>query len=208
MYGGAVHQKGIPALAAPHEAGASVPAQSLQALQRSLEATGARMREAVVNGWAEVPGTGDRDRVAAALGWQESAPEGETRTISLHTRDNRTYASVRWVLSGNRAGQWHNASKVVQNALLQVGGSPSVSVQLEGVTSEEGLTELAGKALDAVRAIERQPWSDLRAASVAGRTTHLPPGPFGVNIQVAVRRDAAREQTRVWVAWPGLLQEY
>ena len=72
----------------------------------------------------------------------------------------------------------------------------------------DSLTELAGKAMGALAATDRQPWSDMLAASVAGRTTHLPPGPFGVNVQVAVRRDPARGTTRVWVAWPALLQEY
>lgn len=204
MYGAAVGQKGIPALAAPHEVGARVPSQSLAALQRSLEAAGAPLTQAVITGWAEVQGPGDKDRVEAALGWKGSAPEGETRTVSIRAIEGHSYATVRWVLSGKAAARWQVAAKAVQAGLA----SAKVTVQLEGVTESEGLTELAGKALGAVGATDRQPWSDLRAASVAGRTTQLPPGPFGVNIQVAVRRDAAREQTRVWVAWPALLQEY
>jgi hypothetical protein len=63
-------------------------------------------------------------------------------------------------------------------------------------------------ALDALQATGRQPWGDPRAASIAAQTPLLPGSGFGVNVQVAARRDPAGKRTRVWLAWPTLQQEY
>lgn len=208
MYSAVVSQQGIPAAAAPLSAGARAPAQSLEALQKSLEATGARLDEAVITGWAEAGSAGDRDAVAAALGWTGPVPSGESRAVAVRQGNGRQYVTVRWTLTGKAASQWQPAVRAVQKALEKEAGSPSMAVQLGATAPGGSLTELAGKALGALSATDRQPWSDRRAASVAGRTTLLPPGPFGVNVQVAARRDAAQALTRMWVAWPALLQEY
>ncbi|HWI51086.1 MAG TPA: YwmB family TATA-box binding protein [Symbiobacteriaceae bacterium] len=208
MYGALVSQRGVPVAAAPYAVAAKAPAQALGALQKGLEATGAGLSEVVITAWAEIAHPGDRDKVAKALGWAGVPPEGETRNVAARERNGRYYVTARWTLSGKAVSDWQTAAKTLQEGLERSTTAPSVTVQVGGVIQGDGLTEVANKALDALGATERQPWNDMRAASVAGRTTLLPPGPFGVNVQVAVRRDAARGETRVWVAWPALLQEY
>lgn len=207
LYGAAVSQKGLPAFAAPHATPVQAPSQGLGALVKGLEATGAGLDEATLAGWGEVREPGARDRVATALG---AVPgEGESRTIEVRDRDGRSYVTVLWKLTGKAASRWAASFGVLQKVLQQSTHAPSVTVQLGGTTADFGnLTDLTARALDSLRATDRQPWSDPRAASVAGRTTHLPPGPFGVNVQVAVRTDPAKGTTRVWVAWPALMQEY
>lgn len=206
LYAAAVSQKGMPAFAAPHETPVQAPAQGLEALVTGLEATGAGLEEAKLTGWAEVRAPGDRDRVINALG--AVVAERENRTVSVREQDGHQYVTVQWSLAGKAASQWAARLRVLQKVLQQIGQAPSVSVQLSGTTAGDNLTDLTDRALGALRATDRQPWSDPRAASVAGRTTHLPPGPFGVNVQVAVRKDPAKGTTRVWVAWPALMQEY
>jgi len=208
MYGALVSQRGVPVAAAPFAGAAKAPAQSLGALQRSLEATSASLSEAVITGWAEIADPGDCNKVAVALGWTGAPPEGESWNVATRERNGRYYITARWTLSGQAVSRWQAAVKSLQEGLEHSTRAPSVTVQVGGVAQGDDLTGVASKALGALGATDRQPWSDTRAASVAGRTTLLPPGPFGVNVQVAVRRDAARDETRVWVAWPALLQEY
>lgn len=208
MYGAAVSQKGVPGAAQPFAVASKASVGGLDALKIGLAATGASVDEAVVIGWGEVRAASDRDKIAQALGWHGSPPEGESRTLALREQNDKLYVTVRWTLSGKAIGRWQQSAVTVERALKPSALVTSVAVQVSGVTAEDGLPELSGKALDALAATDRQPWSDQQAASVAGRTTQLPPGPFGVNVQVAVRRDAGKDNTRVWIAWPALLQEY
>lgn len=208
MYGALVSQHGSLAVATPLTAFAAVPEQGLAPLQKSLEATGAKLDEVVITGWAESRRPGDSDRVTSALGWKGAPPNGQARSVALRDRNGRQYILVRWTLTGSAVSAWQASVQSLQKAMKLAGESPMVTVQLGGNAPSDNLTELADRALGALAATDRQPWSDLRAASVAGHSTHLPPGPFGANVQVAVRHDAAKGHTRVWVAWPALLQEY
>jgi hypothetical protein len=207
LYTAVVSQRGLPAFAAPHETVVQSPsADGLKALETGLAATGARLEEVKLIGWGRVREPGARDRVVATLGARPA--EGESRVVSVRDKDGHQYVTVQWTLTGKAATHWAASLRALQKALEQNAHAPSVSVQLGGTTAGEDLTDLTDRALGALRATDRQPWSDPRAASVAGRTTHLPPGPFGVNVQVAVRTDPATGMTRVWVAWPALMQEY
>jgi len=208
MYGALVSQRGIPVAAAPLEAASGAPEQGMGALQKGLAAAGALLDEAVITGWVELQRPQETDRVKAALGWNGMQPEGERRAVALRDRNGRQYIFIRWEMRGKAAAKWQAGMRHLQMALEQAVAPPTVTVQLGGPAPGADLPELADRALGALSATDRQPWSDMRAASVAGRTTQLPPGPFGVNVQVAVRHDAATGQTRAWVAWPALLQEY
>jgi hypothetical protein len=206
MYAGFAIQGGVPAMTGSQGAQA---ATSIMPLQHALEATGATTDTAVITGWVEVDRPQARDRVAAALNWNDGkAPVGETRDANLRTQDGRYIVTVRWTLTGLAARSWNEKLRAARAALSLAGADPRMTVQLGGTTSGEDLPDVAGKALDAVAATGRQPWSDMRAASVAGITAQLPASSFGINIQVAVRHDALTNQDKVWVAWPALLQEY
>lgn len=181
----------------------------LAALQTALNATGAGLHQVQITGWAQFQDPLARDAVAEDLDWPGGkVPPGEVREIKVHHRDGMQYLSVRWVLSGGAKLRWQEAPERVRRALLKHGRSPVITVQLEGVASRTDITEMASEALDAVDAQDRQPWTATRSTSLAGRTALLPASSFGVNIQVATRRDTVSNKTRVWVAWPGLQQEY
>jgi hypothetical protein len=206
MYAGFAIQGGVPATTGMRGGQA---AGGMGALQRALEATGAHLGSAVLTGWVQTDRPQARDRVMAALGWSGStAPAGESREIQLRTQGGHYIVTVRWSLSSQAARLWQARTKITQEALSLAGATPHMTVQLEGTTSGGELPATAERALDALAATQRQPWSDLRAASVAGKTFDLPPSTFGVNIQVAVRHDALTGLDHVWVAWPALLQEY
>lgn len=182
---------------------------SLGGLQRALDATGASLDRAVISGWVDVEDARAQAQVVGALGWKPgSEAKDEAREAAIHRRQGAQYLTLRWVLSGEAAQGWHDRQARVREALALAGKRPHVTVQLEGTTARAGLEALGHRALDAVGAVERQPWSGPRASSVAGRTDDLPPSTFGVNVQVALRQTADAGRTRVWVAWPALLQEY
>ncbi|MDF2626272.1 MAG: hypothetical protein K0R39_103, partial [Symbiobacteriaceae bacterium] len=157
LYGAAVSQKGLPALAAPHETAVQAPSQGLEALAKGLAATGAGLEEATLTGWGEVQAPEDRAAVAAALG---AVPgEGESRTVAVRDQNGRHYVTVRWTLTGKPAEKWVARLHTMQKALNQTAESPSVSVQLSGTTAgNRNLTDLTDGALDALGATERQPW--------------------------------------------------
>jgi hypothetical protein len=179
---------------------------SLAGLATALAATGARCDEVQLTGWVSVANPSAKDRLLQALG---PARAGESRQANLREQNGQSYLVVRLVLTGKALGAWQSRVQALQKALDAVStGTAEMTVQLGGPAPDGSLTEVAAKALGALAAVDRQPWSDTRAASVAGRTKDLPPSPFGVNVQVAVRRDAVKGQTRVWVAWPALQQEY
>lgn len=187
----------------------TVETVGLLPLSNALEASGARLEEAVIAARVEVAEPADREKAVAALGWAGKTPKGETRLAQVQGRDGRHLLLVRWTLSGPAATTWETHAREVREVLAQYGSSPLLTVQLGGRRAPaEDLTKVAAQALDALRATARQPWSDGRAASLAGRTAMLPSSPLGVNVQAAARKDQATGQVRVWVAWPALLQEY
>lgn len=182
---------------------------SLAGLETALAATGAGLEQVTITGWVRVGAPRVREQVAADLGWAErAAPPGEMRELKVHRRDGVDYLALRWVLTGVASSDWQSGQGKVRRALAAVGVNPVVTVQLEGTTARPGLQEVGARALDALGATERQPWSDSRSASIAGRTDRLPVSAVGVNVQVAVRRVSGVDRAKVWVAWPALLQEY
>lgn len=200
---GATRSDVVASVSAPRAA-----APDVANLQTALEAAGATLDNVVITGWVRTDRPQSKDRVVASLGWSSGkAPDGEVRESSLFVRNGQYVVSVRWVMAGQK--NWAGRTADVRKALAKVGADPATAVQLSGaVNGAPDLVQLAGKALDALGATNRQPWSDPRAASVAGQTAMLPEGPYSVNLQVAARRDSLTGRTRVWVAWPALLQEY
>ncbi|HLN64513.1 MAG TPA: hypothetical protein VK464_23570 [Symbiobacteriaceae bacterium] len=184
-------------------------AAGLQPLSSALEASGAKLEEAVIAARVEVAEPADREKVVAALGWSGKTPKDETRLAQVQARDGRHLLLVRWTLRGVAANNWEARAREVSEILAHYGSTPLLTVQLGGRRAPtDDLTQVPAKALDALRATSRQPWADGRAASLAGRTKMLPASPLGVNVQAAARKDQASGQVRVWVAWPALLQEY
>lgn len=205
MYAGFAIQFG----AVPVAHGEFTTEGSLSGLQRALRATGAELDRVVITGWVPVAGPQSREQVAVALGWKDGQiPADEFRELSLHKRDGQTYLSARWEMTGTTTATWAASQGALRRTLSRVGSGGNVTVQLQGVTNRTDSLAAANQALDAVRGQHRQEWTDSLAASVSGQSTDLPPSPFGVNIQAALRRDASAGVTRVWVAWPALLQDY
>jgi hypothetical protein len=211
MYAGfaSLYGPGTPALSSAGTAVTPGATMDLSPLAQALAATGAGLEEAVVAGRVEVASPSDRDRVVAALGWTGKTPKGEMREAQLYDRDGKHVLIIRWTLQGQSAALWSDRHREVRQVLALYGPTPLTTVQIGGQSDKAGeLPKVAARALDAVQATDRQPWTDGRAASMAGRSAVLPPSPLGVNVQVAVRRVEETGASRVWVAWPALLQEY
>ena len=190
-------------------ASAAAEADGVEPLSRALEASGAKLEEAVIAARVEVAEPADREKVVAGLGWSGKTPKDETRLAQVQARDGRHLLLVRWTLTGVAATHWDTHAREVSEVLAHYGPAPLLTVQLGGRRAPaDDLSQIPAKALDALRATSRQPWADGRAASLAGRTKMLPASPLGVNVQAAARKDQASGQVRVWVAWPALLQEY
>jgi len=177
-------------------------------LSAVMEAVGAATDEVVLTGWVEVANTKARQQLMAALRWSGATPAGEVREAVIRQREGRQVLSVRWVMKQPAVSVWEPRAKALKETLAGVGSGPQVTVQLSGRAEVTDLPVAARKGLDAVNATQRQPWSDKRSASLAGRSEGLPESPFGINVQIAVRADTAGGKARVWVAWPALLQEY
>jgi len=111
-------------------------------------------------------------------------------------------------MKGKAISDWEPRARAVKAALTGLGASPHLTVQLSGQATVTDMADAARKSLDAVGAYDRQPWGDEMAVSLAGRSERLPDSPYGINIQVALRKDPAAGTARTWVAWPALLQEY
>lgn len=204
MYAGFASQAagGIPVT------GARVPAEPMAALERGLEATGAKLTRVTILGWVRMERKNGADDVRKALGWTGAAPQGEVRDSHLSTRDGAQYLSVRWELPGDSSDGWVFKQAAVRRALALGGKDPFLTVQLEGEVAGSQPTALTAAALNALGAVERQDWEGPSAASSAGRSAQLPPSMFGVNVQVAARQDDRTGNTRIWLAWPALQQEY
>ncbi len=205
MYAGFASQNGS-VQAVVHSA---TGAPSLGALQRCFDATGGALQKVQITGWVEAESKDALSLVNDRLGWTPglNVPQ-ELREARLHDRDGHQFVAVRWILTGTAAATWQSSYNRLDQTLGAVGKGQAITVQLEGTTPKKHPLALATRALDAVGAVERQPWSDAFAASIAGRSAQLPSGPFGVNVQVATRQESAANQIRVWVAWPALQQEY
>jgi hypothetical protein len=209
MYTGFVveYGTGIPTSSAT-SVGAVSSAPSLAALEDALAATGAGLDRVVITGWVRASQSGARDQVAKALGWKEKAPSGETQELKLVRRDGVDYLALRWVLTGSARASWQAKQGKVREVLGAAGADLNYTVQLEGATERTDFAGAGAGAMEILDARDRQPWSDAHAVSIAGRTGRLPASAFGVNVQVAVRRNADQGGSRVWVAWPALQQEY
>ncbi|HEY3368942.1 MAG TPA: YwmB family TATA-box binding protein [Symbiobacteriaceae bacterium] len=191
------------------QATAPPPKADLAGLQQALSAANADIHTVLITGWVRVTRPVAQDTLSATLGWASGAvPREEVRDLRRYQRDGVSYVGVRWVMAGTGLTGWQARVARVRAALAAAGPDPMMTVQLEGTTPRSDFLPLENQALDAVHATDRQPWSDGKAASIAGHTKALPPGPFGVNVQVAARKDGADGRTRVWVAWPALQQEY
>lgn len=202
MYAGFVLEHGSVATTATERTGLAV-------MERALEATGASLERVLITGWVQVEEAGARELVSASLGWAgKGIPAGETREVKLHRREDGLYLSLLWSMGSGSAEAWPARHASVQRALDKVGSSPRVTVQVEGTTEQSDLLTLGQRALDELRGTDREPWTGPSAASVAGRSPLLPASPFGVNVQVALRKEPSGQKARVWVGWPALLQEY
>ncbi len=192
----------------------SAPASALayqgdiRELQRAFDATGAGLERAVVSGWVRVTDHSARERVLMALGWKADDLLNHGRHLSLRTSWGERFLVLRWSLSDEQAPAWPEAYRRVVEALQTAGAAPHITVHLEGKAATADVGSILEAALDAVGAQARQPWSSPPAASIAGRSALLPASPFGVNIQAAARHNPVDGSTRVWVAWPALVQEY
>lgn len=202
MYAGFVSKNGTPV------ASATYPPGVLSPLQGALGATGATLEKVQMTGWVQVKSPDVLAKVKEDLGWNRSGGAGGFREAKLHLKEGTYYLAIQWVLKGPAVLAWHSDYARLDQVLTKVGVHPAITVQLEGLSPRTSPLEMVDRAMAALRAGDRQPWSDAFAASVSGRTTLLPPGPFGVNVQAAVRRDSAGKGARVWVAWPALQQEY
>lgn len=202
MYAGFVLEHGSVATTATDSSG-------LAGLGHALGATGATLERVTITGWVTVEASEAREQLLSALGWAgHGTPAGEIRELKLHRRADGLYLALSWSLSGESAVAWPSRQALVKRALSRVGDEPSLTVQLEGSTEQSDLLSLAQRALDEVKATDREPWTGPSAASVAGRSKLLPASPFGVNVQVALRSEPSGRKARVWVAWPALVQEY
>lgn len=202
MYAGFVSQQGTSVAAATQAQGVLGP------LQTALTNTGATLDRAQMTGWVQVKSPDVLTKVKEKLGWNRAVGSTELREAKVHFREQKYYLAVHWVIKGESASRWHDGYERLASALTGVGINPAITVQLEGKSPKARPLDQANQAMAVLRAGDRQSWSDSYAASISGRTAALPPGPFGVNLQVAVRRVDADQGTRVWVAWPALQQEY
>lgn len=176
------------------------------ALEHAIVATGASVRTVRITGWAEVSRHEQQEMIQAVLARQGALTAPQWRLVQ---RGPVTVLSLTWTLEREDLRSWERYLLATRQALGLTGGESALAVQLEGETkSREPLSRLVAQALDAAGAQDRQPWSDLRAASSAGRSLILPPGPLPVNIQVAARQQLESGTVRVWIAWPVLSQEY
>mgnify|MGYP000931699417 CR=1 FL=1 len=195
-------------LAAQRPGGEPAPpaVPEMQTLSRAWEATGGRLEQAVLFLQEPVADRAVVERLAAGLGWQGPDPAGEERSLRLLEGVGGPYVEVTWRLTGEAALRWAERYRELRGSLADQGLWPQVQVELSGRAGDADPLALAEAALDAVGARQREPWRDARSASVAGYTPLLPPGPYAVNVQVAVRRSG--DESRLWVGWPTVRSDY
>ncbi|MBY6276472.1 YwmB family TATA-box binding protein [Symbiobacterium thermophilum] len=190
------------------ESAAPLPGPALEMLNRAWEAAGDRLEQALLFLQEPVEDPQVAERLAAGLGWGADAPTGEERSLRLVDGIGGPYVEVTWRLRGEAAARWDERYRELRQTLAAEGLWPQVQVELSGRAAGGQPLALAGAALDALGARQREPWSDGRAASVAGYTPLLPPGPYAVNVQAAVRRDGDGDGNRLWIGWPTVRSDY
>jgi len=180
----------------------------LAALQRAIEGMGGTLEAAVLTAGAPITDPDLPDRLRRHLGWDGAPPPGEERIVQLQRDPGGYGVAVHWRLTGAQAGRWREQRAALTRALQAEGIHAPVRVTLEGraVHAPGGLLRLAQAGLDAVGAMDRQPWEGERSASVAGRTDRLPAGPHEVNVQTAVRE--TESGLKLLAAWPALSGDY
>lgn len=183
---------------------ASGPA--LEALHRAWEAAGDRLEQAVLFLQEPVADPQAVERIAAGLGWGEGVPPDEDRSLRLVEGIGGPYLELTWRLRGEAAARWVARYRELRRVLAAEGVWPRVHVELSGRAAAGPPLALAEAALDALGAGGREPWSEGPAASVAGYTPLLPPGPYTVNVQAAVRRSG--DENRLWIGWPTVRSDY
>lgn len=162
-------------------------APSVGAMERALQATGAKLEGARLQGWMPAAQE-DLQRIRRQL-----PPEASVSYVTGHV-------AVTW---RPRVQEWAVAYGHLVQAL---GPQGRVSVQLEGQAVMGDPGELVERAMAALKTGQLQPWIGPQAASTAGVSPLLPTHGSGVNVQVAARRTG--QGARIWVGWPLLYQEY
>lgn len=178
----------------------------MQTLGRAWEAAGDRLEQAVLFLREPVESLAAAARLADGLGWNRPAPADEERSLRVLEGVGGPYVEITWRLHGEAAGQWHQRYRELRRALAAEGMWPQVQVELSGRAAAGDPLALAEAALDAVAARQREPWNGGQSASIAGYTPLLPPGPYAVNIQAAVRRSG--DGSRLWIGWPTVRSDY
>ena len=195
------------ALNHPRERPAPRPEVGVAALDRAVLAARGTLESAMLVVNEPVSDPDLAGRVAARLGWGATPAAGEERTVAMGEELGGPVLRLNWRLTGSAAAGWAERYAALRAALAAEGVWPPIQVELAGRSAEPGgPLELAHGSLDGVAAASRQPWSDERSASVAGWSPLLPPGPYEVNVQVAVRRQAGG--SRFWIGWPAVRSDY
>ncbi|MBP2019783.1 hypothetical protein J2Z79_003225 [Symbiobacterium terraclitae] len=195
------------ALAAVRTQSAPAPGPGIAALDRAVAAAGGHLEEAALFVTEPVADPDVGQRLAARLGWGEGEPPSERRRLAVEGGIGGPVLSVEWRLTGEAAAGWADRYAALKGALAAEGMWVPVQVELSGraAGADDPLT-LAGAALDGLAARARQPWAGDRAASIAGWSPLLPPGPYEVNVQVAVRQQPGGD--RFWIGWPLVRSDY
>jgi len=195
------------ALAAAQTRPAPAPGPGVAALDLALAAIGGRVEEAALFVAEPVADPAVGQRLAARLGWDGPEPSSERRWLAVEGGLGGPVLAVEWRLTGAAAADWADRYAALKGALAAEGLWVPVQVELSGRAAvPDDPLALAGAALDGVAARARQPWAGDRAASIAGWSPLLPPGPHEVNVQVAVRQQP--EGGRFWIGWPLVRSDY
>lgn len=186
---------------------AASPNLSIAYLQRAVRDTGGTLDSAVLTLNEPVSDAAQWARIAARVWPEEAHSEEEQRETALVEEGGGPVAKLTWRLTGKAAAGWAERHAALTRAMIDEGLWAPINVELSGRLAEGAdPLRLAHAALDGVEARQREPWSDGRSASVAGWSGLLPPGPYEVNVQAAVRRTA--DGVRFWIGWPAVRTDY
>jgi|GEM_PF-5158697 len=195
------------ALVALHSQSAPAGGPAMAALDRAVGATGGQLEEAVLLVTEPVADPGVGRRLAARLGWGDEEPPSERRRLAVESVISGPVLTVEWRLTGSAAAAWAEHYASLKEALAAEGLWVPVQVELSGSAPVSGdPLAVAESVLDGVAAKARQPWAGDRVASIAAWSPILPPGPYEVNVQVAVRQRP--EGGRFWIGWPLVRSDY
>ncbi|MEW8976974.1 MAG: hypothetical protein AB2385_01105 [Symbiobacterium sp.] len=185
----------------------SAEESGIAALGRAVAAMGGRLEAAALVATVPAAGPEAAERLAARLDRAPQASPAGQRRLAVEDGIGGPVLTVEWRLHGPEAGRWDEAHAALQAALAAEGLEAPVYVELSGRTARpDSPLALAAAALDGVAARDRQPWAEGPSASVAGWSRLLPPGPYPVNVQVAVRHEGG--EGRFWIGWPVVRSDY